>query len=67
MKVIVIEDGYSITTVDDSGKGCTGCVFETLEIQNDVPTFMCVMDSRGKLPCVNTIYALVQDAILYID
>ena len=65
MKVIVIEDGEHIEMVPDDGEGvCNGCVFHVFEPNFDRPeliTGYCIMDSNTKLPCVGTIYAVVQD------
>jgi len=60
MKVIVIPDNCYITRVPEVND-CKGCVFENLsEDENNELDWWCAMDKTCRVPCVGTIYAIVE-------
>jgi len=63
MKVLVIEDNEVITTVDDEGKGCELCIFSTKDYMpgSDSLSSVCMLDSCSRLPCIDTVYAIIKD------
>jgi len=61
MKVLVIPDDCHITRVpENENYPCKGCVFETIDEDAEGFTFQCAMDYLFRVPCVDTIYAIVE-------
>ena len=60
MKVILIPDNCYITRVPEVNN-CQGCVFEvTDEDADQTLAYYCGMDRTCRVPCVGTIYAIVE-------
>jgi len=67
MQVIVIPDNYIITTVSDEGNACKDCLFYVCEPDDGRLVNFCGFDSRTRVPCVDTVYAVIPNPYLDED